>query len=81
MGREDCSLCKNADQKYKCVWCAKQKACVYEKLCSPDQHGSEDPNNTECPDPKITDVSCYNVDTTLCLTLELETIQALKTCD
>ncbi|XP_062277642.1 plexin-B2b isoform X1 [Scomber scombrus] len=56
MGREDCSLCKNADQKYKCVWCAKQKACVYEKLCSPDQHGSEDPNNTECPDPQITDI-------------------------
>ncbi|XP_067446402.1 plexin-B2b [Thunnus thynnus] len=56
MGREDCSLCKNADPKYRCVWCAKQKACVYEKLCNPDQHGSADPYNTECPDPEITDI-------------------------
>ncbi|XP_059190564.1 plexin-B2b [Centropristis striata] len=56
MEREDCSLCKNADPKYKCVWCAKQKACVYEKLCSPDQQGSEDPYSVECPDPRITDI-------------------------
>uniref|UniRef100_A0A8C4HUU0 Plexin b2b n=1 Tax=Dicentrarchus labrax TaxID=13489 RepID=A0A8C4HUU0_DICLA len=55
MGREDCSLCKNSDPKYRCVWCAKQKACVYEKLCSPDQ-GSEYPYNTECPDPQITKI-------------------------
>lgn len=61
MGREDCSLCKNADPKYRCVWCAKQRACVYEKLCNPDQQGSKDPYNTECPDPQITDVSSYNV--------------------
>ncbi|XP_034541546.1 plexin-B2b [Notolabrus celidotus] len=53
MGREDCSLCKNADTKYRCVWCAKQKACVYEKLC---QQASEEPYNTECPDPQITDI-------------------------
>lgn len=57
VGRQDCSLCKNADQKYSCVWCAKQKACVYEKLCSPNQQGSDDPYNIECPDPEITDVS------------------------
>ncbi|KAI9519714.1 hypothetical protein NQZ68_025853 [Dissostichus eleginoides] len=54
MGREDCSLCKNADPKYQCVWCAKQRACVYEKLCKPEQ--SEDPLSTECPDPQITDI-------------------------
>uniref|UniRef100_A0A3Q3JHN6 Sema domain-containing protein n=1 Tax=Monopterus albus TaxID=43700 RepID=A0A3Q3JHN6_MONAL len=54
MGREDCSLCKNADPKYRCVWCARQKACVYEKLCS-TQQGS-DPYNIECPDPQITDI-------------------------
>ncbi|KAM7414940.1 hypothetical protein PAMA_019658 [Pampus argenteus] len=54
VGREDCSLCKNADPKYSCVWCAKQKACVYEKLCSP---GSVDPHNTECPNPQITDIT------------------------
>lgn len=57
VGRQDCSLCKNADPKYKCVWCAKQKACVYEKLCQPEQQGSEDPHNIECPNPQITDVS------------------------
>ncbi|KAM3608882.1 uncharacterized protein V6R79_006210 [Siganus canaliculatus] len=55
MGRQDCSLCKHADPKYSCVWCSKQKACVFEKLCFPDQHGS-DPHNTECPDPQITDI-------------------------
>ncbi|XP_022611595.1 plexin-B2 [Seriola dumerili] len=49
MGREDCSLCKNADPKYSCVWCAKQKACVYEKLCNTQQ-------GSECPDPQITDI-------------------------
>ncbi|TMS05053.1 Plexin-B2 [Larimichthys crocea] len=56
MGREDCSLCKNADPKYKCVWCAKQKACVYEMLCKSNQQGFDDPSNTECPDPQITDI-------------------------
>uniref|UniRef100_A0A672ZA30 Plexin-B2-like n=1 Tax=Sphaeramia orbicularis TaxID=375764 RepID=A0A672ZA30_9TELE len=56
VGRQDCSLCKNADSKYRCVWCAKQRACVYEKLCVPDQQSSVDPHNTECPDPEITDI-------------------------
>ncbi|KAM3870270.1 plexin-B2b [Diretmus argenteus] len=50
MGREDCSLCKNAHPKYSCVWCAKQKACVYNKLCT------SDPYDTTCPDPQITDI-------------------------
>uniref|UniRef100_A0A4W5N0R4 Plexin b2b n=1 Tax=Hucho hucho TaxID=62062 RepID=A0A4W5N0R4_9TELE len=54
MGREDCSLCKNADPKYSCVWCAKRRSCVYEKLCI-DQ-ATEDPQDTECPDPQITDI-------------------------
>ncbi|KAM9375774.1 plexin-B2b isoform 1-T3 [Pholidichthys leucotaenia] len=54
VGREDCSLCKNADPKYRCVWCNKQKACVYEKLCS--LQGSGEPHNIECPNPKITDI-------------------------
>ncbi|XP_047453198.1 plexin-B2b isoform X2 [Mugil cephalus] len=52
MGREDCSLCKNSDPKYRCVWCSNQKACVYEKLCSSHQQG----HDTECPDPEITDI-------------------------
>lgn len=60
VGRGDCSLCKNADQKYGCVWCPKHKACVYKDLCISDQPGADDPYNTECPDPQITDVSgCY----------------------
>lgn len=57
VGRQDCSLCKNAGQKYSCVWCAKHKACVYEKLCTASQPGSQDPYNVECPNPEITDVS------------------------
>uniref|UniRef100_A0AAQ4P2Z2 Plexin b2b n=1 Tax=Gasterosteus aculeatus aculeatus TaxID=481459 RepID=A0AAQ4P2Z2_GASAC len=56
VGREDCSLCKNADPKYRCVWCAKQRACVYEKLCNPDQQGAADPHSAQCPDPQITDI-------------------------
>uniref|UniRef100_A0A8C7W188 Plexin b2b n=1 Tax=Oncorhynchus mykiss TaxID=8022 RepID=A0A8C7W188_ONCMY len=54
LGREDCSLCKNAAPKYSCVWCTKRKSCVYEKLCI-DQ-ATEDPQDTECPDPQITDI-------------------------
>ncbi|CAB1323391.1 unnamed protein product, partial [Coregonus sp. 'balchen'] len=54
LGREDCSLCKNADPKYSCVWCAKRKSCVYQKLCI-DQ-ATEDLQDTECPDPQITDI-------------------------
>ncbi|XP_014842933.1 PREDICTED: plexin-B2 [Poecilia mexicana] len=49
VGREDCSLCKSADSKYNCVWCSKQKACVFKKLCSDSQ-------NTECPNPEITNI-------------------------
>ncbi|XP_041853030.1 plexin-B2b [Melanotaenia boesemani] len=55
VGRGDCSLCKNADPKYRCVWCSTQKACVYEKLCS--AHQQEDPNNVECPNPEITSIT------------------------
>ncbi|XP_077452194.1 plexin-B2b [Stigmatopora argus] len=54
VGREDCSLCKNADLKYRCVWCARHKACVYEQLCVPDLH--EDHQDAECPAPRITDI-------------------------
>lgn len=72
MGRQDCSLCKNADPKYSCVWCAKQNACVYKKLCNPDQQGSEDPHNTECPNPQITDVSSYYTAVILLLNFEQE---------
>ncbi|CAG08637.1 unnamed protein product [Tetraodon nigroviridis] len=56
VGRQDCSLCKSADMTYRCVWCAKQNACVYEKLCNPEQQGVDDPYNTECPNPQITDI-------------------------
>ncbi|KAM9403073.1 plexin-B2-like [Salvelinus alpinus] len=49
LGREDCSLCKNADPKYSCVWCANMRSCVYRELC-----GSQEP--AQCPDPKITDI-------------------------
>ncbi|KAJ0069817.1 hypothetical protein NL108_014738 [Boleophthalmus pectinirostris] len=51
VGRQDCSLCKNADPKYRCVWCPRQKACVFEELCS-----SVDSHNVECPHPEITDI-------------------------
>uniref|UniRef100_A0A8B9L9M9 Plexin b2b n=1 Tax=Astyanax mexicanus TaxID=7994 RepID=A0A8B9L9M9_ASTMX len=46
LGREDCSLCKNADPKYQCVWCARTRSCVFEKLCTTDEA-------QECPDPGI----------------------------
>ncbi|XP_055768297.1 plexin-B2-like [Salvelinus fontinalis] len=49
LGREDCSLCKNADPKYSCVWCANMRSCVYRELCR-----SQEP--AQCPDPKITDI-------------------------
>ncbi|KAM4573448.1 plexin-B2b isoform 1-T4 [Odontesthes bonariensis] len=54
MGRQDCSLCKYTDPKYRCVWCSKQKACVYEKLCSAYQH--QESHNIECPNPEIIDI-------------------------
>ncbi|XP_055048270.2 plexin-B2b [Misgurnus anguillicaudatus] len=50
MGREDCSLCKNADPKYMCVWCTHTSSCVYDQLCA-----SKEPE--ECPDPQITDIT------------------------
>ncbi|XP_057185372.1 plexin-B2b isoform X1 [Triplophysa rosa] len=50
LGREDCSLCKNADPKYQCVWCTQTSSCVYEHLCA-----SKEPE--QCPDPQITDVT------------------------
>uniref|UniRef100_A0A9J7YYW9 Sema domain-containing protein n=1 Tax=Cyprinus carpio carpio TaxID=630221 RepID=A0A9J7YYW9_CYPCA len=46
--REDCSLCKNTDQKYKCVWCDTTKSCIYKDLCSQELE--------DCPPPKITDI-------------------------
>ncbi|KAJ8007378.1 hypothetical protein DPEC_G00116890 [Dallia pectoralis] len=49
LGREDCSLCKNAHSKYNCVWCPSMTSCVYGKLCN-----SQEP--VQCPDPKITDI-------------------------
>lgn len=56
VGRKDCSLCKNTDRKYKCVWCPKQKACVYKELCAPDTD-SVDPYSVECPAPEITAIT------------------------
>ncbi|XP_051548054.1 plexin-B2-like isoform X2 [Myxocyprinus asiaticus] len=50
LGREDCSLCKNADPKYQCVWCTQTSSCVYDQLCA-----SKEPE--ECPDPQITDIT------------------------
>uniref|UniRef100_A0A7N8WT97 Plexin b2a, tandem duplicate 1 n=1 Tax=Mastacembelus armatus TaxID=205130 RepID=A0A7N8WT97_9TELE len=49
VGREDCSLCKHADAKYKCVWCAASRSCVYQELCLA-------PQPAQCPDPEITDI-------------------------
>lgn len=46
--REDCSLCKNADPKYNCVWCDTPKSCIYRSLCNTELQ--------QCPPPKITDV-------------------------
>ncbi|KTG41117.1 hypothetical protein cypCar_00023402 [Cyprinus carpio] len=45
--REDCSLCKNADQKYNCMWCGTTKSCIYRDLCHQEL--------AQCPPPKITD--------------------------
>ncbi|KAG7455798.1 hypothetical protein MATL_G00244860 [Megalops atlanticus] len=49
LGREDCSLCKNADPQYSCVWCSTTSSCVYRELCL----GNE---MQHCPAPKITDI-------------------------
>ncbi|RXN19760.1 plexin-B2-like protein [Labeo rohita] len=45
--REDCSLCKNADRKYNCVWCDTTKSCIYRDLCSKELE--------QCPPAKIND--------------------------
>ncbi|XP_061617269.1 plexin-B2-like isoform X1 [Phyllopteryx taeniolatus] len=49
VGRDDCSLCKHADAKYECVWCATPQACVYRRLCPA-------PAPASCPRPQITDI-------------------------
>ncbi|KAM6895544.1 plexin-B2a [Xenentodon cancila] len=49
VGREDCSLCKHADAKYQCVWCAASHACVYKELCP-------SPEPAQCPRPEISDI-------------------------
>ncbi|XP_074553968.1 plexin-B2-like [Halichoeres trimaculatus] len=49
VGREDCSLCKHADSKYQCVWCAATRTCVYRELCL-------SPQPAQCPNPEITDI-------------------------
>ncbi|KAJ8374068.1 hypothetical protein SKAU_G00046480 [Synaphobranchus kaupii] len=49
VGREDCSLCMNAESQYECVWCAKTESCVYNKLCTADKA-------QECPSPTIKQV-------------------------
>ncbi|XP_014850853.1 PREDICTED: plexin-B2-like isoform X2 [Poecilia mexicana] len=58
VGREDCSLCKHADDKYNCEWCEEtphetndkeNMKCVYKEICK-----SSEP--TPCPEPTITDV-------------------------
>ncbi|XP_053544414.1 plexin-B2a isoform X1 [Ictalurus punctatus] len=49
VGREDCSLCKNADTKYKCVWCDTTHSCIYSSLCTKELE--------QCPAPTITDIT------------------------
>ncbi|XP_037098477.1 plexin-B2a isoform X1 [Syngnathus acus] len=49
VSRADCSLCKHADAKYHCVWCAASRACVYRHLCPA-------PPPALCPAPQITDI-------------------------
>ncbi|XP_028304931.1 plexin-B2a isoform X2 [Gouania willdenowi] len=51
VGREDCSLCKHADTKYQCVWCAASRTCVYRELCPSQQQQQQ-----QCPDPEISDI-------------------------
>ncbi|XP_064175637.1 plexin-B2-like isoform X2 [Anguilla rostrata] len=46
--REDCSLCKNAEPEYGCVWCAGTRTCVYSQLCAEEA--------PVCPDPTIAEV-------------------------
>lgn len=68
--REDCSLCKNADQKYKCVWCDTTKSCIYKQLCSKELQ--------QCPPPKITDVRIvFLAFLLLCSTFEVHTVHKI----
>ncbi|XP_073724722.1 plexin-B2 isoform X2 [Misgurnus anguillicaudatus] len=46
--REDCSLCKNAEKNYNCVWCDNTKSCIYKDLCNQEL--------SQCPAPTITDI-------------------------
>ncbi|KAA0720962.1 Plexin-B2 Precursor [Triplophysa tibetana] len=46
--REDCSLCKNADKKYDCVWCDTTTSCIYKDLCAKELQ--------QCPPPRIMDI-------------------------
>ncbi|XP_062374597.1 plexin-B2a [Sardina pilchardus] len=48
VGREDCSLCKNANETYGCVWCATTHSCIYKDLCPREE--------LQCPEPTITDI-------------------------
>ncbi|KAA8580094.1 hypothetical protein FQN60_005938 [Etheostoma spectabile] len=50
VGREDCSLCKHAEAKYQCAWCAATHTCVYRDLCPSSQP------QPQCPNPEITDI-------------------------
>ncbi|XP_060931676.1 plexin-B2-like [Limanda limanda] len=49
VGRADCSLCKNAEAQYQCVWCSSSHSCVYRELCP-------SPQPAQCPAPEITDI-------------------------
>ncbi|XP_057710527.1 plexin-B2a [Corythoichthys intestinalis] len=49
VAKEDCSLCKHADAKYDCVWCAALQSCVYRGSCPT-------PPLALCPKPQITDI-------------------------
>ncbi|XP_037318119.2 plexin-B2-like isoform X2 [Pungitius pungitius] len=49
VGREDCSLCKDAEAAYRCVWCSADRRCVYQESCSRAEPA-------QCPDPEITDI-------------------------
>ncbi|KAJ8245698.1 hypothetical protein GJAV_G00273530 [Gymnothorax javanicus] len=49
LGREDCSLCKNADPQYQCAWCSRTRSCIFRQLCI-------DEEAQDCPSPTITEV-------------------------
>ncbi|XP_028664635.2 plexin-B2 [Erpetoichthys calabaricus] len=47
-GRNDCSLCKNTNFQYNCVWCKSSISCLHKELCEQEE--------TECPQPEILDM-------------------------